>query len=156
MISRLRFSLAAKRIKDAGVEEKPEIGFVFAEASEEAVQFAVEVARALEVSESLNLLFCGSASEEDFQLKQIGINGKIKNQKLLKFAAMQFQHLVFWGAKSSPELDFLIKNLKANLKIVPKNLQTRQANLIIDTVDRTVFQREVIKYLKILNTKIKE
>ncbi|MBT8289057.1 MAG: hypothetical protein HKN00_06340 [Flavobacteriaceae bacterium] len=87
-------------------------------------------------------------SEVDF-----GWKGKIKNPQLEDFISTKFDALISYYKDPIPELDYVTALSNAHFKIGISNHDHRLFDLIIDIESKylSVFEKELNKYLKVLN-----
>ena len=88
-----------------------------------------------------------------FCTKDFGRHGKIANVELNEFIDYEFDALISYYNNSSLELNMVTAASKANFKIGLSNEEPRLFDLIIDLETQyvNVFEKELVKYLKVLN-----
>ena len=88
-----------------------------------------------------------------FSRKAIGWKGKIKNNELETFVNTNFDALISYYKEDNLELNLVTALSKANFKIGISNDDERLHDLILDVKpkDFSLFKKELIKYLTILN-----
>ena len=88
-----------------------------------------------------------------FSPRDFGWKGKIKSVELEQFINTSFDALICYYNANVFELDLTTALSKANFKIGISDREPRLYDLIINiaTVYLDVFQKEVVKYLKVLN-----
>lgn len=94
-----------------------------------------------------------SSIELLFSRKEIGWKGKIKNNELESFINTNFDALISYYKQANLELNLVTAHSEANFKIGISDDDERLNDLILDIKpkDFSVFKKELIKYLTILN-----
>ena len=93
-----------------------------------------------------------SSIELLFSEKQIGWQGKIKDNSLQAFLNTNFDMLISYYKNDNLELNLVSALSKANFKVGLSNQDERLYDLILDvkTTNFELFKKELIKYLTIL------
>ena len=88
-----------------------------------------------------------------FNPKNFGWKGKIENTELQDFIDTPFDVLISYYNEECLELNMVTALSKANLKVGINDNDPRLYDLIINirTEYLDVFQKEIVKYLKVLN-----
>lgn len=88
-----------------------------------------------------------------FSTKQIGWKGKIKSHELKTFINTNFDALISYYKEDNLELNLVTALSSSNFKIGISNVDERLNDLILDVKPKelSVFKKELIKYLTILN-----